>query len=105
MNRKHQALRDSVEGQYCCNCEWSESQFVRDGLPGNETVVLAHLPPRGESGMGMKGADWFAAGLCFECHQKADTDPAYIHDSAWRSRMVYRQLRIWVENGQITFTA
>ena len=90
MKRHFQNLRDSVKDQDCCNC-------------GNiGTTVLAHLGAPYSSGVGLKSPDYQAAGLCFECHKLADTDPAYISDFAWRYRMVANQWAVWIRNGVIT---
>jgi len=42
-----------------------------DPGPGNETVVLAHLPSNGK-GMGIKSPDWWSVHACHNCHDLLD---------------------------------
>lgn len=59
-----QKLRDSAKGKACT--------LRLDGcLPGNDTVVLAHLPC-GCKGMGMKSPDFMAIFSCANCHRQLD---------------------------------
>lgn len=41
-------------------------------LPGNETVVLAHIRVPGSAGIGRKGHDLSACYACAACHDRLD---------------------------------
>lgn len=49
------------------------------------TTVPAHCNIGLLGGMGLKAPDWAVAGLCFDCHARADNGP------------IVERLRLWVK--------
>lgn len=75
-------------------------------LPGNETVVLAHLRIGGIAGMGQKPVDLAGLPCCDRCHSQLDGraksphSRAQIHADALRGLL---QWQTWlVSNGHIS---
>lgn len=64
-NAVSQAVRDSAKGQTC-------TVRLSCCLPGEETVVLAHLRMFGAAGIGQKPHDFNAVYACAACHDQID---------------------------------
>lgn len=89
---RSQKLRDYANGQSCVCC----------GSVG--TTVLAHLPTMGISdGGSSKCDDFWAAHLCYDCHQLADGEEKRA-DVFWRAQMVARTLARIFRNGKAKIT-
>ena len=76
-------VRDSAAGQPC-------ALRLSCCLPGNETVVLAHLRMFGAAGIGQKPHDFHAVYACAACHDQLDRrsgDAEWGYDDILRALM------------------
>lgn len=62
---KSEAVRASAAGEPC-------ALRLPCCLPGNDTVILAHIRMFGAAGMGEKPADYAALYACHACHDALD---------------------------------
>ena len=87
--RKYPKLRKSARGETCVMCDADD-----------ETIILAHCNMPGDFGVGLKGPDWWAAYLCYECHIYADGHGR--RDYEWWRAALYRTHKRFISKGLIT---